>query len=258
MLAGNGSDLGSANRSRRAYLSVAAFNNNFFAYTITMNSSYAKVGTINVSVTGATAANCPKGRVLRENGKKLYPDANPGVTKYMVGVYDAVTELSGFIDSNDPVFTIYNTDKPTYMASYPNDVYPEKAPPVYTDTSVQAGTTITAGTSVAAGTTVTAGTSVAATTTVTGQKFLTSPVGSGAYSSGTPGTASCGAATFNGATLAIRRIYTRQATGGSMVFVTVNNSSTAIAASAVPSAGYSHVYSSFANDTSTFYWLIVN
>jgi len=87
---------------------------------------------------------CPQGRVLRENGKKLYPGgAYPGVYTYMVGVYDPVSLLSGYIDPNSQAFTPVNTDKPVTMYEAvpgtlgtspsmsdpdPND----QGPPVYT------------------------------------------------------------------------------------------------------------------------------
>ena len=154
---------------RRQYLSVSSFELDFFTHTVSLNTSYQTVGTL-TAVSGATAANCPKSRVLRENGRKLYPDANPGVTVYMVGVYDAITELSGFIDPNSPVFTILNTDKPNYLA---NSTDPgvgglvDKANPVYTNSSVDAGTFITAGTNITA----TAG-SINAGTFVTAQTGL--------------------------------------------------------------------------------------
>lgn len=147
LLAGNGSDVGTANRSKRSYFSVAPFDTYFFSYSITLNTvTYVNTGTL-ATVAGATAGNCPKGRVLRENGKKLYPDANPGITKYMVGVYDSITGYTGFIDPNAPVFTIYNSDKPTYMDNTvgPDGRNAEKAPPVYTDGTVEAASTIKAG-----------------------------------------------------------------------------------------------------------------
>jgi len=160
---------------RRQYLSVSSFELNFFTHTVSLNASYQTVGTL-TAVTGATAANCPKSRVLRENGRKLYPDANPGITVYMVGVYDAITKLSGFIDPNSPVFTILNTDKPNYLA---NSTDPgvgglvDKANPVYTNSSVDAGTFITAGTTVTAGTNITATAgSINAGTFVTAQTGL--------------------------------------------------------------------------------------
>jgi hypothetical protein len=166
---------------RRQYLSVSSFELDFFTHTVSLNASYQTVGTL-TAVTGATAANCPKSRVLRENGRKLYPDANPGITVYMVGVYDAITELSGFIDPNSPVFTILNTDKPNYLA---NSTDPgvgglvDKANPVYTNSSVDAGTFITAGTTVTAGTniTATAGSITATAGSINAGTFVTAQTG---------------------------------------------------------------------------------
>jgi len=160
---------------RRQYLSVSSFELDFFTYTVSLNASYQTVGTL-TAVTGATAANCPKSRVLRENGRKLYPDANPGITVYMVGVYDAITELSGFIDPNSPVFTILNTDKPNYLA---NSTDPgvgglvDKANPVYTNSSVDAGTFITAGTNITA----TAGSITATAGSINAGTFVTAQTG---------------------------------------------------------------------------------
>ena len=145
---GNGSDTGSLNRSKRSYMSVAAFDTSFFTYTVAMNTTtYVNTGTL-TTVSSATAANCPKGRVLRENGKKLFPDANPGITKFLVGVYDSITGFSGFIDPNAPVFTMYNSDKPTYLADTvgPDGRAAAKAPPVFTDGTIEAASTIKAGT----------------------------------------------------------------------------------------------------------------
>jgi len=145
---GNGSDTGSLNRSKRSYMSVAAFDTSFFTYTVAMNTTtYVNTGTL-TTVSSATAANCPKGRVLRENGKKLFPDANPGITKFLVGVYDSITGFSGFIDPNGPVFTMYNSDKPTYLADTvgPDGRTAAKAPPVFTDGTIEAASTIKAGT----------------------------------------------------------------------------------------------------------------
>jgi hypothetical protein len=144
---GNGSDTGLLNRSKRSYMSVASFETAFFTYTVAMNTTtFVNTGTL-TTVSGATAANCPKGRVLRENGKKLFPDANPGITIYMVGVYDAITGFSGFIDPNGPIFTTYNSDKPTYLADTvgPDGRSAARAPPVYTDGTIEAASTIKAG-----------------------------------------------------------------------------------------------------------------
>ena len=126
------------NSSRRSYVAVMAFNDDFFKYTVAMNSSYVNVGTLDVVTSDDTLT--PKGRVLRENGRKLYPDANPGVTRYLVGVYDSETYLSGFIDPNSPTFTIFNSDRPNYI---PVDDTVDIGAPVYTAGTIEADGTTT-------------------------------------------------------------------------------------------------------------------
>ena len=96
--------------SIRAYKTQYAFNNSFYTYR-TRVVNFQNVGTL-TPVAGATASNCPRGRVLYEKGSKLYPGANPGVSTYMVGVYDPVTFLSGYIDPASKVFTPMNEGKP--------------------------------------------------------------------------------------------------------------------------------------------------
>ena len=128
------------NSPRLAYITTAAFNDYFFSYTTTINLSLETIGTLG-PVSGASAGNCPMGRVLRENGRKLYPGANPGVTTYLVGVYDAQTMLSGFIDPNAKVFQIYNTDKPTYLTDGvdPTTTSTDLGPSVYTRGNILGG-----------------------------------------------------------------------------------------------------------------------
>lgn len=120
---------------RRSYISTAAFNSYFFKYTTSRGGapSFEVTGTLG-AVTGASASNCPVGRILRENGKKLFPTANPGVSTYMVGVYDANSGLNGFIDPNDKVFATYNSDKPAYLAdgTSPTDSTADKGAGIYT------------------------------------------------------------------------------------------------------------------------------
>ena len=170
---------------RRSYITTAAFHQDIFAYTTSYNAAtFTTTGTLTpLSTVGtATAANCPANRVLRENGKKLFPPGllvsnnttyaapNPGVTTYMVGVYDPITFLSGFIDPNSKLFAIYNTDKPDYV---PRGINPngntevDEGAPVYTLGSVKAGTTVTAGTSITAGTGVVATTGQIRAATIT-------------------------------------------------------------------------------------------
>lgn len=108
------------NRTRRAYLSMTAFNADIYTYTTSLNpTTYQTTGALS-AVTGATALTCPQGRFLYENGKKLFPGAHPGVSTYMVGVFDPVSFLNGFIDPNSEEFTLMNTDKPVDLASSTN------------------------------------------------------------------------------------------------------------------------------------------
>jgi hypothetical protein len=150
------------NTPRRSYITTTAFQNDIFRYTTSTNpTTFEVTGTLTslATVGTGTAANCPVNRILVENGKKLYPSGlyvannttygapNPGVTTYMVGVYDPVSFLNGFIDPNSKVFAPYNTDKPDYV---PRGINPngntevDQGPPVYTLGSVTAGTNITA------------------------------------------------------------------------------------------------------------------
>lgn len=105
------------NTPRRTYISGRVFNDAFYKLVgPDDNGLYSLNG-----VTGATAGNCPQGRVLRENGKKVYPDQYKGVSIYLVGVYDEQSFLSGFINPNSPSFAVLNTDMPTYLTSIPGE-----------------------------------------------------------------------------------------------------------------------------------------
>lgn len=144
---------GITNIPRRAYITTAAFNNDFYTYTTSMNpTTFVITGTLAANVSGATASTCPANRILRENGKRLYPDANPNVNTLMVGVYDSITGFKGYIDPNAPIFAVYNTDKSyqTPNGINPNGGLTDQGPPLYTRGSVTAGTTITAGTTLTA------------------------------------------------------------------------------------------------------------
>lgn len=163
------------NTPRRSYITTTTFQNDIFAYTTSFSyTTMTTTGTLTslATVGTATAANCKAGTVLRENGKKLYPPGmvtansttfngapNPGITTYMVGVYDPNTFLSGFIDPNSKLFAIYNSDKPEYVPRGINangNAEIDQGAPVYTIGSIT-------GNSVTATTTVTAGTGVVAT-----------------------------------------------------------------------------------------------
>jgi len=123
--------------SAKSYISTQVYNDNFFSYVVTTGPSpqFKKTGAL-VPVPGATFNNCMAGRILRENGKKLFPDAYPGVTDYMVGVFDILNKLSGFIDPNDPVFAPFNGDRPNYLKDSVNEQAKNLGAPVLTQGSV--------------------------------------------------------------------------------------------------------------------------
>ena len=127
---------------RRSYLSTEAFNTAIFSYsTALVNNVY--VGTLSVLST-ATTGNCPSGRILHETGKKLFPGANPGINDYMVSVYDPISMLTGFINPNEPFFSLMNTDRANFLLDGPNGAgtglsAPARANALYTRGDVLAG-----------------------------------------------------------------------------------------------------------------------
>lgn len=127
---------GITNIPRRQYITSSAFNNDFYTYTVTMNpTTFVTTGALTANVVGATAVTCPANRILRENGKRLYPEgANPGVSTLMVGVYDNITGFKGYIDPNAPPFAVYNTDKSyqTPNGINPNGSLVDQGPPIFT------------------------------------------------------------------------------------------------------------------------------
>jgi hypothetical protein len=100
----------------KSYISTNSFRDWFFSYTVKTGPSpqFAKTGQLG-PVKGITNRNCPAGRILRENGKKLYPGVHDGITVFMVGVFDSVTLLSGFINPNAQVFAPFSGEKPLFM-----------------------------------------------------------------------------------------------------------------------------------------------
>ncbi len=167
-----------ANGTRRSWISTAAFNDHFFSYTTTVNpTTFQTTGSLG-AVTGATAGNCPAGRVLRENGKKLYPEAHNSITTYMVGVFDPESFLSGFIDPNSQIFALYNTDKPASLDTFylaqganANGGARDLAPPVYTAGTVTASGQIRSSTV----TTITSASNAATIDVSLGQVFKITP-----------------------------------------------------------------------------------
>jgi hypothetical protein len=128
-------------RNKRHYIAASSFNTVFYSYATSMNmQTFNTVGTLS-ALTSATTSNCPSGRILREVGVRLYPDAHPGISTMMVKVYDANSGLSGYIDPNAPQFAVFNSDKPIEIVDG-NEVgttTPHKGQPVFTTGDVIAG-----------------------------------------------------------------------------------------------------------------------
>lgn len=128
--------------ARRSYLATETYNGDFFSYAVTFSNNV-YTGALS-AVTGANGTNCPQGRILHETGKKLYPSANPGIGQYMVSVFDPVNMLTGFINPNNPTFSLMNTDRPAYIADSPSGtgtgiVASARANALYTRGDVLAG-----------------------------------------------------------------------------------------------------------------------
>jgi hypothetical protein len=99
------------NQKQRSFLTTQAFNAKLLSYSTSINSQFQTVGTL-VANPLANAGNCPVNRVLHSTGRVLIPGANPGVNVPLVGVYDPISGLNGFINPTYPAFAGYNTTLP--------------------------------------------------------------------------------------------------------------------------------------------------
>lgn len=130
---------------RNAYIAGVAFQNYLYDYVQVKNNLGQVVsGSLVSPIPGANASTCPAGRVLQPNGKKLFPGgSSPGITTFMIGVYDPVTFLSGYIDPNSPYFAPMGTDKSYQIQTFdangnlvygvnPNGGAADQGPPVET------------------------------------------------------------------------------------------------------------------------------
>jgi hypothetical protein len=100
----------------KSYIATNNFNDAFYSYTVTTGPSpqFKKGGRLRL-INGLTSEKCPAGRILRENGKKLYPGVHEGVPIFMVGVFDSQTLLSGYINPNGEYFAPFSGEKPLFM-----------------------------------------------------------------------------------------------------------------------------------------------
>lgn len=99
-------------QNQKTFLTTTAFNTKLFTYSTSVNpTTFQTVGTLTPNAS-ATAGNCPANRVLHANGRVLVPGANPGVNSPLLGVYDPITSLNGFIDPTDPTFSSYDVNMP--------------------------------------------------------------------------------------------------------------------------------------------------
>ncbi len=239
---------------------MAAFDADIFTYTTALNSTtYVIEGTLS-PVSGATAGNCPQGRFLYENGRKLFPGANPGITTYMVGVFDPVSFLNGYIDPNSEKFTLMNTDKPVDQANSsnvfgtnPTGGTSDLALPVFTRGDIIAlGNIGVSGTATIGGATIisTGGLTITAGgLTITDGKLNLDAAG---------GNASVGVATLSGGAVTVP---TTAVTASSIILVShkVVVGTQGILRTDTINAGTSFtIESSNGADTSTVNWLIIN
>ena len=103
-------------RPVNAFIATSSFVNNFYTYTLTSNATTRVVTGALGAVTSATNVNCPAGRILKENGRRLYSNADPGISTFMVGVIDSVTGYSGLIDPNASLFQRYTNERAADLA----------------------------------------------------------------------------------------------------------------------------------------------
>jgi hypothetical protein len=239
-----------------------------------MNAQFTTVGTLSAKSvpSGLNVA----GTILRENGRKLYPGANPGVNTYMVGVYHD-TIGSGFIDPNAHVFAVYSGSKPYFAADGVDPDTDEKdlSAPVYTRGVVYAQEDITTGADlhvtgdadisgvlVVRGNTdlsggyaadVTGNTILRDDLTVSGKVYLSSSVVGSAIMNVAP--------VSNVGSFRYKTVASTAVTANSKIFFTlagVNNPGTVYSAETLVPGTSFQIVSNSLTDASTVQWLIIN
>jgi len=136
----------------KSYVTTGAFNNAFYTYTVTQNSNFQTIGTLTLAAStttacpggrhlvlngrkltpGANPMNFITGAASIGNNPYVYGSSYgaalvalsatgsiattggaPFVPKFMVGVADVVSGLSGFIDPTNVLFAQYDKNRPT-------------------------------------------------------------------------------------------------------------------------------------------------
>ena len=118
-----------ASPSRRQYVASGFFNTNIFQYSTYTDSQLNTRGRLIIHPSAVAGVNCLPNTILRENGKKLHTGTHPDLVDpttnlpytYLVGVYDIISGINGFINPNAPYFAVLNTDK-----SYQDDLTKEQ------------------------------------------------------------------------------------------------------------------------------------
>ena len=248
-------------QSKRSYVASGVFNTALFSYTSARDANNVTQYTLAVNPL-ATVDNCKAGHILKENGRKLVPGANPSVTNYMVGVFDSSSGLNGFIDPNNNLFAVYSTNVPNFITRGVDTVTGvdgttnDMGPPVFTNGTVNADGSITTKDGDLVATTgniiATAGNVVITATATVGKGKLNVPatganaiVGTSAALSGSPGTVTVATTAV---TASSKIFLTYASAGGTQGFLRI---------SAIV-AGTSFTISSTTADTSTVNWFIVN
>lgn len=138
--------------SRKSYTAVGSFGLAFFKYSYSMNPrTLVEEGVLTAY---GTEADCPVGRVLYENGKKIVPvqggfspiktvspvTGTQVLSSYMVGVFDPQSGLNGFIDPNGSAFAVNSADKPMFLNGNegvgPSTGIPNSGSPVVTNGNI--------------------------------------------------------------------------------------------------------------------------
>jgi hypothetical protein len=118
-----------ASPSRRQYVASGLFDTNIFQYSTYTDSQLNTRGRLIIHPSAVAGVNCLPNTILRENGKKLHTGTHPDLVDpttnlpytYLVGVYDVISGINGFINPNAPYFAVLNTDK-----SYQDDLTKEQ------------------------------------------------------------------------------------------------------------------------------------